>query len=1497
MESSGTNKDTSASPARAAQKLNLTSSPHRRKRHSSGEDDPGTGFSAAIRRAPPPVPPALLRRIGVKEVTGVGKVKVMLRVCGGATCGPVTSGAPTGGNTATSDAPTPAGGSTSFLSVDSRKKQVTLFDPAACGGTAAPEDRRVGVAAPKMFAFDAIFTHDDSQTEVASGALTDVIHAVINGTDGCLFCFGHARLGKTYTMVGSPESTNTLGVIPCAISWLFRGINEQKQKTGARFSVRVSAVEVLQQSGGTSQQLKDLLAGHASDCEQSPGVYLRDDPLFGTQLQNQSELRVPTAEKAAFYLDVAVSSRSGGRADGSGGSTADSHLLYTLHVYQYSVSGKGHGVAGGRSRLHLIDLGSCERGKANGGIPLSGLGNVLLAIFNGQKHLPYREHKVTQLLKECLSSLTCHAAMIAHVSPAAQHYTDTLATVQLASRIHRMRRRKIKFTVGSAASGGNTAEDSVARLQQAQENGRSTGSSDVDPSSSEQSADTVIYIGPSDDTATDGEHPPVYIPSLNSGDNRCAMSKALRGSSVEHRQPSKTVIHQSKSSSSSPAKSTSTQSKLPNGSLVEEKSSPSHRGSSTKSAANQPNSKTSSPSHNSSCKSSPVRTPSKTVPHKTATLLADQQQLSSSTQSLSSSKIPVPFSNTCSNSPGIISGSDEQWIDGPRISKSKVAEARSLLKDSHKKKETWIDGPLQTAKLTTLGNGHASGSYGFMDNHKKSMIRKWVENQTVQIQRQTVKHVTPALCQRPPASGASQGHAYKELTVFKTCEVEETQTLGGDSNPPVEAEPHCYTTKDKTVVSGPGKESDMPQNMKSSAEVEQVRDNQCNAEVEQVENNQCNGIIEQTEENRRPNGKCSLETEDDRLGKQDMKTVEAELENVEEEDDILGDLPPPLQLFQPHNKEISLDVSGDSLDVRLRIFQERREAAGDVGDIDGDNDDEVEIIEVEEPFELVPMQDSCLQVTEEDIALCMGEIPNLLPEVDQESNEEHPLRILSQENLTVVSTFTDSLSVVTDLERMLPRHQFGQSEGSFPNHRPYSLYELPDDYKARTELPLFDDGTSEKKQRTSDLITNQNKFEQLARLHEMYKIKLARANVTKALSSPFSPSLQYRPPSRCQSLSMSDMLYGTGNPDNSYSGAGAGTGGGSIYSEPAYNPHEPLLQNQAKICDNCKMSFSHTGNGSSWYQPLLTPTTREHIPLHHPLGSLLCDSKNHRFCRSGCNISSLRHPDGASNPNLKEEVERVPGNGASTSDHEEETSEQQTKNHPMAREEVRTVTGKARDEDGEEEDEPLPVLPPSLPPAPASTRLHRRLFGGKIGSRHASLRPQHPAIGPEGYDSGHDSSSPSPRPTKTSQLVSCLPGVLTNKRPAAIVSAVQCESSGYESIVRDSECSSFGSSQDFDPGEPHDPGGSKKVPLLQYCREDVERLERRWTEAQGRQIRELRAQQQELKHELAAAKTRLLLPATRWSYERNPCGGKHGLQGPKLPGGTGERDTDPKETC
>lgn len=70
--------------------------------------------------------------------------------------------------------------------------------------------------------------------------------------------------------------------------------------------------------------------------------------------------------------------------------------------------------------------------------------------------------------------------------------------------------------------------------------------------------------------------------------------------------------------------------------------------------------------------------------------------------------------------------SDEQWIDGPRISKSKVIAAKSKLCHS----ETWIDGP-------SMDKSSYAISYGFMDDHKKNMIEKWVENQTAQVVTKT----------------------------------------------------------------------------------------------------------------------------------------------------------------------------------------------------------------------------------------------------------------------------------------------------------------------------------------------------------------------------------------------------------------------------------------------------------------------------------------------------------------------------------------------------------------------------------------------------------------------------------------------------------------------------------------------------------------------------------------------------------------------------------------
>uniref|UniRef100_A0A8C5TX67 Kinesin family member 26A n=1 Tax=Malurus cyaneus samueli TaxID=2593467 RepID=A0A8C5TX67_9PASS len=528
----------------AAQKLNLSS---KRKKyhpplpHTHDFSIYATNFSGILQLCPPPAPPCLLRAVSkIKDNPGIGKVKVMVRICSSQ------------GAHETSE-------SMSFLKVDPRKKQITFYDPAASGPSNAGHRRGV-VAVPKMFAFDAVFPQDASQAEVCSGTVAEVIQSVVNGADGCIFCFGHVKLGKSFTMIGKDNSTQSLGIIPCAISWLFKLINERKEKTGTRFSIRVSAVEI----SGKDENLKDLLAEVATGSlqdGQSPGVYLREDPICGTQLQNQSELRAPTAEKAAFFLDAAIAARSTSKPECEEEDRRNSHMLFTLHIYQYRMekSGKG-GMSGGRSRLHLIDLGSCEKvlskNRDGGGslcLSLSALGNVILALINGAKHVPYKDNKLTMLLRESLGNINCRTTMIAHISDSPANYAETLTTVQLASRIHRMRKKKSKYASSSSGGESSCEEGHVRRPPHLRPFHPRTVALDPDlpvlnissdpdySSSSEQSCDTVIYVGPngaalSDRELTDNEGPPEFvpiIPSLNKKRNK-DNSALARSSDKDH---------------------------------------------------------------------------------------------------------------------------------------------------------------------------------------------------------------------------------------------------------------------------------------------------------------------------------------------------------------------------------------------------------------------------------------------------------------------------------------------------------------------------------------------------------------------------------------------------------------------------------------------------------------------------------------------------------------------------------------------------------------------------------------------------------------------------------------------------------------------------------------------------------------------------------------------------------------------------------------------------
>ena len=229
-----------------------------RQRHNPDSEDEKQGgrqetvynFSTILARCPPPPPASLIKKINETKdnsVPSIGKVKVILRVANSGVIDEKKS---------------------SFFKMDKKKKQVTLLAPdnhrehSEQPETDAAEQKRcLDVSAPKMFAFDGLYTDEDGQNDLSSSSLCDILQSVVNGTDGTLFCFGHANLGKSYTMIGSDESSRTIGVIPAAICWLFKCIKERRDRSGARFSVRVSAAEI-RASG--HEEMRDLLSGHVA---------------------------------------------------------------------------------------------------------------------------------------------------------------------------------------------------------------------------------------------------------------------------------------------------------------------------------------------------------------------------------------------------------------------------------------------------------------------------------------------------------------------------------------------------------------------------------------------------------------------------------------------------------------------------------------------------------------------------------------------------------------------------------------------------------------------------------------------------------------------------------------------------------------------------------------------------------------------------------------------------------------------------------------------------------------------------------------------------------------------------------------------------------------------------------------------------------------------------------------------------------------------------------
>ncbi|CAM5128104.1 unnamed protein product [Natator depressus] len=278
------------------------------------------------------------------------------------------------------------------------------------------------------FVFDQVFGESATQEEVFQHTTKEILDGVLNGYNCSVFAYGATGAGKTYTMLGSEKSP---GIMYLTMVELYKRIEARKEEKSCE--VLISYQEVY------NEQIHDLL-------EPKGPLAIREDPEKGVVVQGLSFHQPKSAEQLLEMLASGNRNRTQHPTDANATSSR-SHAVFQIFVKQQDrVVGITQDLQ--VAKMSLIDLAGSERASttntkgerlregANINRSLLALINVINALADAKSrksHIPYRDSKLTRLLKDSLGG-NCRTIMIAAISPSALAYEDTYNTLKYANR-------------------------------------------------------------------------------------------------------------------------------------------------------------------------------------------------------------------------------------------------------------------------------------------------------------------------------------------------------------------------------------------------------------------------------------------------------------------------------------------------------------------------------------------------------------------------------------------------------------------------------------------------------------------------------------------------------------------------------------------------------------------------------------------------------------------------------------------------------------------------------------------------------------------------------------------------------------------------------------------------------------------------------------------------------------------------------------------------------
>ncbi|XP_043287140.1 kinesin-like protein KIF18A [Venturia canescens] len=280
------------------------------------------------------------------------------------------------------------------------------------------------------FMFDRVFDDRCSNAEVFEGTTKDIIASLLDGYNCSVFAYGATGAGKTHTMLGHD---NDPGITFRTMSELFAQIEAQSENRD--FNLGVTYLEVY------NENVCDLL-------HKSGPLAIRDDGRHGIIVAGLKIITIYSPDELLTLLARGNKNRTQHPTDANEESSR-SHAVFQVYV---NITNKLDGQKK-HVKLSMIDLAGSERASATGckgarfkeganiNKSLLALGNCINNLADGIKHIPYRDSKLTRLLKDSLGG-NCQTVMIANVGPSSLSFEDTYNTLRYANRA-----KKIKLNI------------------------------------------------------------------------------------------------------------------------------------------------------------------------------------------------------------------------------------------------------------------------------------------------------------------------------------------------------------------------------------------------------------------------------------------------------------------------------------------------------------------------------------------------------------------------------------------------------------------------------------------------------------------------------------------------------------------------------------------------------------------------------------------------------------------------------------------------------------------------------------------------------------------------------------------------------------------------------------------------------------------------------------------------------------------------------------------